>query len=177
MFFLCFKVYVSLLFAGISFLFFFYIYFSFLFSPNSQCIVMLCIQLLPRCALLTSWYKLCLFVEELLLWDYWKLSSSFYLFSISTIFPFFLCLFFLWWKLSEASPSATVSIFTKLCPLLKAFQCCSTLWALSCLVSLLVTLLALTGSQVKLIVRASCICICHLCIAFPISPSPHYDLC
>lgn len=78
-------------------------------------------------------------------------------------------LFFPWWKLSEASPSATVFIYTRLCPLLKAFLCCSTLWALSCLVFPLVTLLALTDSQVKWILWAAC-CLC-VCDLRPASPS------
>lgn len=79
----------------------------------------------------------------------------------SFLFPFLcsLCLF-PWWKLSEASQSATVFIYTRLCPLLKAFLCCSTLWALSCLVSLLVILLALTDSQVKCFLRAACVFVC-----------------
>lgn len=79
----------------------------------------------------------------------------FLLFFISFLFP--------WWKLNEASPSATVLICMKLCPLLKAFLCCSTLWALSCLVFLLVTLLALTDSQVNCTLRAACfLCVCLL---------------
>ena len=86
------------------------------------------------------------------------LSSSLYLYSVSTLF-LYSPLLFPWWKLSEASPSATVFIYTRLCPLLKAFLCCSTLWALSCLVSLLVTLLALTDSQVKCVLRAACVCV------------------
>lgn len=116
-------------------------------------------------------------MKTLYLWKNVVLKTVFFLLPLLYFHylpPFSLRLFFPWWKLSEASPSATVFIFTKLCPLLKAFQCCSTLWALSCLVSLLVTLLALTGSQVKLIVRASCICVC-VCTAFPISPSPLCD--
>lgn len=74
------------------------------------------------------------------------------------LFPLFFLLLFPWWKLNGASPSATVLICMKLCPLLKAFLCCSTLWALSCLVFLLVTLLALTDSQVKCTLRAARIC-------------------
>lgn len=87
--------------------------------------------------------------------EYLLLSFTFFLFPLSLFF----FLFFLlpWWKLSEASPSATVFIYTRLCPLLKVFLCCSTLWALSCLVSLLVTLLALTDSQVKYC--ESCMCL------------------
>lgn len=77
---------------------------------------------------------------------------------------------FPWWKLSEASPSATVFIYTRLCPLLKAFLCFSTLWALSCLVSLLVILLALTDSQVKCFLRAQCICV-FVTPALPFHPS------
>lgn len=85
--------------------------------------------------------------------------------------PLFCFLFFVlfcllsWWKLSEASQSATVSTYTRLCPLLKVFLCCSTLWALSCLVSLLVTLLALTDSQVKCVLRAACVFVIS---AFPV---------
>lgn len=80
---------------------------------------------------------------------------AFLLFLISFLFP--------WWKLNEASPSATVLTCMKLCPLLKAFLCCSTLWALSCLVFLLVILLALTDSQVNCTLRAACVlCVCLL---------------
>lgn len=74
-----------------------------------------------------------------------------------------------WWKLSEASPSATVFTSTRLCPLLKVSLCCSTLWALSCPVFPLVTLLALTDSQVNRIALAAhimcvvCVCLCILC--------------
>lgn len=107
-----------------------------------------------------QWKHLC---KISVLRSHWILSSFLYLFSVSTVSFFFLffLLFFLfpWWKLSEASPSATVFIYTRLCPLLKVFLCCSTLWALSCLVSLLVTLLALTDSQVKCILRAACVCV------------------
>lgn len=75
-----------------------------------------------------------------------------------------------WWKLSEASPSATVFTYTRLCPLLKAFLCCSTLWALSCLVFLLVTLLALTDSQVNCVARAACVSVfVHLCLSIYLS--------
>lgn len=101
------------------------------------------------------WSKLCCFA------DYCTLLLNTVLFVYSSfLFPLFFLLFvisflFPWWKLNEASPSATVLICMKLCPLLKAFLCCSTLWALSCLVFLLVTLLALTDSQVKCTLRAA----------------------
>lgn len=91
-------------------------------------------------------------------------SSCLYLFCLFCFFTFFPSLLFFifslfspWWKLSEASPSATVYIYTRLCPLLKAFLCCSTLWALSYLVFPLVTLLALTDFQVKCFLRAACV--------------------
>lgn len=106
---------------------------------------------------------------------YWILSSFLCLFSLSTVSFFFLLSLLPWWKLREASPSATVFIYTRLCPLLKVFLCCSTLWALSCLVSLLVTLLALTDSQVKCILRAACVCV--LVTFVPPLPPPHYLSC
>lgn len=99
------------------------------------------------------------FLNWVLLQLLYLVFNSLYLFSLSTVFLPFLYLFSPWWKLSEASPSATVLICTRLCPLLKVFLCCSTLWALSCLVFLLVTLLALTDSQVKCVLRAACICV------------------
>lgn len=95
----------------------------------------------------------------------------FTIFSVSTALLSFSSPFlFPWWKLSEASPSATVFICTKLCPMLKAFLCFSTLWALSCLVSLLVTLLALTDFQVKCVLRATCVDV-FVTSALPFNPS------
>lgn len=87
----------------------------------------------------------------------------FSLFCVSTVsLYFFLICRSLWWKLNEASPSATVFTYTRLCLQLKAFLCCSTLWALSCLVFPLVTLLALTDFQVKWTLRAACVYVCDL---------------
>lgn len=66
-------------------------------------------------------------------------------------------------KLSEASLSATVFTFMRLCQLLKVYLFCFTLWALSSLVSL--TLLALTDCQVlyfKVIFYINVLCIFKL---------------
>lgn len=119
-----------------------------------------CQNLFLRCILLRS----VLFCRLL----YFIVLLNTVLFVYSFLFPLIFLLYFIsflfpWWKLNEASPSATVLICTKLCPLLKAYLCCSTLWALSCLVFLLVTLLVLTDSQVKCTLRAACyLCVCLL---------------